>query len=298
MRTPETIQKKLLTMAVFLPLVSFAVIQYACNTQQSRSIALEAYDLRLEGDADSAGVILESYLTEHPDNAPACFELGRTLKHLGLGSQAFINGDTLDATYALTKAVELDPEKAEQYAKELKEADIAFGGKAREILMSLDANYVAFWKTLINANPDNADLHQSLGSIYLFTDHYGNGKAEYEKAMSLDPVKTIVLANLAPYKLMTLPQDESEREQGLPVIENLLNQYLETDPINANKAFAYQYLAFANQQQGKQVKADEYFKLAAASDPNIGRAFAPPSMILFTPPDEVTYVFRYFSRPF
>ena len=90
-------------------LICFLIIYPACQGQKTDETIQKAYELRMNGKADEALVILEGTLSEDSTNALAWYELARTKHHMGLGNpQTFIeNLSDLEAT--IEKATLSDP---------------------------------------------------------------------------------------------------------------------------------------------------------------------------------------------
>jgi len=98
----------------------------ACNAQKEAAITetvieieivvdpivLSAYELRMNGRADSAKIVLEQYLEKDSTNALAWFELTRTLDHLGLANPREMIENHGAVLTAISKAVEFAPENA------------------------------------------------------------------------------------------------------------------------------------------------------------------------------------------
>ena len=68
----------------------------------------QAYNLRMNGNADSAKVLLEEVLTQDSTNAMAWYELARTKHHIGLGNPRELFGKLDDLQFTIDKAVEYD----------------------------------------------------------------------------------------------------------------------------------------------------------------------------------------------
>ncbi len=70
----------------------------------------EAYDLRMNGMADSAKAGLEFIIAEDSTNAAAWYELARTEHHIGLGNPRELFGRLEDIQFAVGNAVANDPD--------------------------------------------------------------------------------------------------------------------------------------------------------------------------------------------
>ena len=77
---------------------------------EGASCVLQAYELRMSGQADAACAMLDEYVAEHPEDAAAWFELSRARHHAGL-SQPRQLMERLDAlSEASHNAMELEPD--------------------------------------------------------------------------------------------------------------------------------------------------------------------------------------------
>lgn len=354
---------------IFFVLIFAGII--SCTGQKNDNTVFEAYELRINGQADSAKILLEQFTSENPKNALAWYELCRATQQLGLANPRAIKESLDDALKYINRAVENDPdnawylsykggietlhfymglqtgdenaaeylekvektynsvfqidpsyyenkltlveffgglpkklggdkEKAEKYAKELEEADIVYGAKAREILMPEDADYVAFWKRIVESNPENADALQALGRVYLFIENIDEAKNYYQKAIDLDPSKNVLYLDLGRYYLMMAMQNPALLDSVAPLIEEQFNKYLNLnpEPINPMRAWAYGILSMINQHMGNAVAADEFLAKANALDPFFSRVSGKPERTLYCPPGIVVHDQGYYLSPF
>jgi tetratricopeptide (TPR) repeat protein len=84
----------------------------SCTGQKTEDKVFEAYELRINGHADSAKVLLQQITSENPKDALAWFELCRTTQQLGMANPRAIQ-EMLDETLKyINRAVENDPENA------------------------------------------------------------------------------------------------------------------------------------------------------------------------------------------
>ncbi len=359
----------LVPMGIMMALI-FAGL-FSCTAQNTNEKVFEAYELRIDGHADSAKVLLEQITNENPEDALAWYELCRTTQQLGKANPRkfkesldealkYINlavendpdnawylsykgkmeaqqfylgmkmGDknaveylnklegtynsvfTLDPTYyenkltlveffsGLRKKKGGDPEKAEKYAKELEDADMVYGAKAREILMPEDADYVAFWKGVLAKVPENADALQALGRVYLFMEDIDEAKKYYQEAMDLDPSKNDLYIDLGRYYVMTAMQNPKLLDSVAPLIEEQFNRYLNSkpEPINPMKAWTYFQMTMINHQLGNEEAAKKYGALAKDLDPFHSFASGKPGKAIYCPPDEVVHEQGYYLSPF
>lgn len=331
----------------------------------------EAYELRMNGHADSAKVLLKELLSTDSTNALAWFELCRTTQHLGMANPRAVQEMLEETLYAIDRAVENDPKnayylsykgslktlqfyfalqtgnkkageylvelentynsvfkldptyyenkitlveffgglpaemggdsaKAEKYAKELADADLVAGAKAREILMPEEADYEKFWKEIINKVPENADAHQALGRVYLLLGNFDEASACYQKAIDLDKSKGDLYLDLGRYHLMTAMQNPAVIDSVTPFVEEQFKKFLDfnPEPNKPMKAWAYSELAMINHRAGKEEVAKTFMEKAKKLDPFYSPAFGKPGKALYSPLDVVVHDQGYFLSPF
>ena len=100
----------LVPMGIFFVLIFAGVT--SCSGQKTNDKVSEAYELRINGHADSAKVLLEQITTENPNHAMAWFELCRTARQLGLANPRTIKASLDDALKYINLAVDNDPANA------------------------------------------------------------------------------------------------------------------------------------------------------------------------------------------
>lgn len=357
-----------------LIMISFLIISNglaSCMGGQSEEKVFEAYDLRINGQADSAKVILEKLLSVDSTNALAWYELCRTTQHLGNANPQEITESISESLRCIKKAVKYDPEnvwflsykgsietlkfyvaiqmgdenaaqhleivektfnnvfqldpsyyenkitlveffgglpsemggdpeKAEKYAKELEDDDLVSGAKARELLMTEDADYVSFWNGIVDKIPENADALQALGRVYLFTEDVNNANMYYQKAIDIDPSKNSLYLDLGRYYLMMAMQNPNILDSVAPMIEEQFNKYLNSnpEPINPMKAWTYNQLAMINKHMGDEEAFEKLKQIAENLDPYRSFAFGKPGIAIYCPPDIVVHDQGYFLSPF
>jgi tetratricopeptide (TPR) repeat protein len=82
------------------------------GTTASMKVAMDAYQLRMQGKVDAARALLEEAIRNNPSNAAAHYELARTRVHMALGELRDPKGamERIDeAQQAIAKAREFDP---------------------------------------------------------------------------------------------------------------------------------------------------------------------------------------------
>ncbi len=97
---------------------------------------------------------------------------------------------------------------------------------------------------------------------------------------------------------MTARRDEGLKDTALPLAEEAINRYLDSEPILPLKAYALGLLAGIKWGLGDSEGAEELIEEAEAIDPHFSRASGVPPLVLFAEPDEISHYHAYFSRPF
>jgi len=110
MKTRINLKEHLSVMAIGIAGLCLSLMFWSCTSQKTLNPAQQAYELRINGNADSARVLLEQALAADSTNAAAWYELARTKHHIGLGNPRalFENLENLHQTIA--RAVEYDPD--------------------------------------------------------------------------------------------------------------------------------------------------------------------------------------------
>ncbi len=193
-----------------------------------------------------------------------------------------------------------DPEKAEKYAKELEDADLVYGAKAREILMPEDADYEKFWKEIVEKESGNADANQALGRVYLFKQNIDEADKYYQKAIDLDPSKNALYLDLGRYYMMIAMRNPALIDSVAPLVEEQFNKFLNSTPkpINPMKAWVYGTLSMIYHRAGNNELAEKYKGMAKELDPFYSRASAKPGKAIYSPPDVVVHEQSYYLSPF
>jgi len=193
-----------------------------------------------------------------------------------------------------------DSVKAERYARELEEADLVAGAKARGILMPEDADYEIFWREIVENDPNNADPHQALGRIYLFQGSFDEASDCYQKAIGLDKSKSDLYLDLGRYHLMTAMQNPALIDSVAPFIKEQFNKFLEftPEPNKPMKAWVYFQLAMIDRHSGNIKNSEKLLEIVEDLDPFYSKASGKPGKALYSPPDEIVHEQRYFLSPF
>lgn len=141
----------------------------------------EAYELRMDGKADSAVVLLSKIVLNEPDNAMAYYELARTKTHLMLGGGKYQIGEIIENS---SKACELDPN------------NLAYA--------FFDAN-TKFLDVYIDLMRGKEEISDKL-DISL---------ASFEKALAIDGCNTSMLITLTEINSMLPPEFGGSRDEAI-----------------------------------------------------------------------------------
>jgi tetratricopeptide (TPR) repeat protein len=193
-----------------------------------------------------------------------------------------------------------DKSKAEKYATQLEGLDAVYGAKARAILLPPGANNVDYWQNVLKHHEGNAEVLEEFGKAYLRADKVDEAAACFEKAVKINPEKSILFLDLSVYHTWLAMRAENGSESFRKAVasgEAAVTRYLDTQPIRPMRAYAlgvqYKYLSHS----GRKEQADALLKQAQALDPYFSKATGVPSPDLFIPPDEISHCHRYFFRP-
>jgi len=281
--------------------------------KESMDEALRCINLAVENDPDNAW-----YLSYKGGIETFHFYLAMQMgfenagEHLTLIEETYNSVFQLDPTYYENKLtlVEFfgglpaemggDSIKAAKYAAELEKANIIAGAKARELLMPEDADYLTFWKEIVEEKPGNADAQQALGRIYLFTDNIEQATICYQRAIDLDPSKNTLYLDLGRYYMMMAMQNPALIDSVAPFIEKEFNKFINftPEPINPMKAWVYATLSMINRRMGNEDVAKKYLEMAKEWDPFFSPAFGKPSEALYIHPDVIVHEQEYYLSPF
>ena len=94
---------------LLISLLSISAIAFtSCESNNDYYQVLNAYNIRLNGNADSAKVLLDKILEKDSTNAIAWYELARTKHHIGLGNPRELINKLEEIQFTINKAVEYD----------------------------------------------------------------------------------------------------------------------------------------------------------------------------------------------
>lgn len=143
MKTRKTKQNfKLSHIIVMMVLVFTGII--SCTGQKTNSEVMDAYELRLNGHADSAQVLLLAITERNPANALAWFELCRCTEHMSLADPRSMDESIKACLKYIDKAIEIEEGNAKYLSYKGKIQTLEFyktimmGGEAGDKLAKIE----------------------------------------------------------------------------------------------------------------------------------------------------------------
>jgi len=216
-----------------------------------------AYQLRMNGKADSAKIILEQILAEDSTNAAAWCELARTKHHIGLANPRELFGSLDDIQQTADAAVNNDSENV-SYA--YYRAGVNFVRAYAALMMGLpDAKekvgeVVAAYESLLDLKPDYYQAMLYLVEILGIPDEMGGDSVKAEEyAVKLETMHPIWGAKA---RELRLPEGEDRIAYWQGVLEN-----------NSNNADVLEQLGKAYLYQEDAEQGQKYIEEALTADP-------------------------------
>ena len=109
MKTKSIFKRYFSILSLSIAVVCITFLFCSCTEQKLDNAVQQAYDLRMNGQADSAQVLLEQVITEDSTNAAVWFELARTKQHIGLGNPRKLMSEMVDVQQFAQNAVDNEP---------------------------------------------------------------------------------------------------------------------------------------------------------------------------------------------
>jgi tetratricopeptide (TPR) repeat protein len=191
-----------------------------------------------------------------------------------------------------------NPALAEQYTAKLEATDPVWGAKARALMMPEGTDMVAYWKKLLDDDPDNPELLFELGRAHLINNEGELGVACYEKAMKVDPDRTMLSLEIGRYYVLQTMGNPATADQNLPRAANAIQVYLDSEPARPYKAYAKGMLAKIRMGQNDKAGMDKAAAEAQALDPYYSRAFGVPAADLYVALGDTPSHHRYLFVPY
>jgi tetratricopeptide (TPR) repeat protein len=223
--TRKSVRGKISTfMCLCVGFVCVSSMFISCGERKVRMTVQEAFELRMNGMADSAKAGLQLILDEHPANAAAWFELARTEHHMGLGNPRELFGRLQDIQLAIGHAVKNEPGNViysfyrgyfsflTAYASFMRQDPDALG-KAKEAVSALES--------VLSLKPDYYEAALYLVEILSVPAEMGGDSARAEAyAVQLEEIDAVIGAKA---RELCLPKDVDRVEFWQEVLANTPN---------------------------------------------------------------------------
>jgi Flp pilus assembly protein TadD len=220
------------------------------------SDSLAAYNLAsldtMSGNPAGAIAIYRKLAAASPNDARVATSLGAALEQTAgqnleqtAGQNPTQSGDWQSALASYKRALTLDPSYAD----------------ARYDLATLELHHDQYeaaasdYRVLIQQHPDDAAAHSGLGAALAQLQQDDAARAEFERALALDPAQPDTLVNYASLEL------------GANNPEHAHELLTKAVAAGAHDAATYQQLAFADQQTHHPEEAEAALRSAIAADP-------------------------------
>ena len=279
-----------------------AILEYLQKSEESINLAIKHdYDNVIYNFFACRVGYLEAYIAMSGDEDIARRKLNKLRKLYETVLE--IEPEYHEATLYLIEAYGIVPENlgkdytaAENLGMEIDGKDRIWGAKALTVLRSKAIDVEKLWKMKLDDFPDNPDALEELGKFYLRENKTEEGLKYLNQAMERDSTKTYIYLDIARQYTINALMDKSKLEENTLLVEEVINKYLETNPIAPLKAFAFGFLG------NLKLKSDDDDGLlllgqATMLDKYYSRFSVMPSMDLFVPPDEISHNHRYLFRP-
>ena len=98
------------TMMVTLMLTaSVGTVGWSLEPPASQDVAMDAYNLRMKGNMAEAIRLLQQFIQDNPDSAPAQYEIARAQYHMALGNPRELSSLMEDSQTSIGRAIAIDP---------------------------------------------------------------------------------------------------------------------------------------------------------------------------------------------
>jgi tetratricopeptide (TPR) repeat protein len=185
MKTKNTLNRHFIIMPLSVAVAYMSLVFWSCTRQELDKTVQQAYELRMNGQADSAKVILEQVLSADSTNAVAWYEIARTKHHMGLGNPRALMSGMPDIQQIVQKAVDNDPDNViYQYYKGYIDyfnlyVSLQMG---KENLSEDFAKVVKSYKSVLILKPDYHEAKMFLVELFaMLQSNIGGDSAKAEK---------------------------------------------------------------------------------------------------------------------
>jgi tetratricopeptide (TPR) repeat protein len=189
-------------------------------------------------------------------------------------------------------------EKARYWVLKLESIDKFYGARGRFIVLQEDTSEVGYWKNYIAESGESNETLDLLGRAYLMEGDIENAEKCFTKIIDTDSSRQMLLLHLARGHIMRIWQGKASEKEAMPLAKEYFIRYLSSDqdkPVCV-EAWCYGVLSRIEQGLGNTEQSDEYLQKAKSLKPDFSRAFAIPEVE--SPPNEATYAFSSYFRPF
>lgn len=191
-----------------------------------------------------------------------------------------------------------DKGNAEHWVQKLESMDEFYGARGRFILLQEDTSEVGYWNNYISENGESNEVFELLGRAYLMAGDITNAEKCFIKVIDTDSSKQGLILHLARGHIMRIWQGKATEDEVFPLAKQYILKYLADDqekPVNI-ESWCYGVLSRIEKGLGNTGQSDEYLEKAKSLNPGFSRAFAIPEVD--TPPNETSYSFSSYFRPF
>jgi len=259
MKIKNILYRNSILLSLCVVTVCMCLISAACTRQEFDKNVLQAFELRMNGQADSAKVILEQVLSKDSTNAAAWYELARTKQHMGLNNPRELISGMAVIQQTVQKAVENDPDNV---IYQFYLANIRFTNFYIALKMGKDEaktgliKVVECFKSVLTLDPDYHQAKLFLIELYAkLPAEMGGDISVAEKYTKELEVADIDIKSKA--KEMVLPDDSSRVGYWQSIIS-----------IQQPNAEVYEALGKAYLAENDQISALKYFEKAIKLDAN------------------------------
>ncbi|MCD4737607.1 MAG: hypothetical protein K8R53_16320, partial [Bacteroidales bacterium] len=262
-------------------------LMYSCNAQQKESVVIQAYDLRINGHADSAQILLQQFTTENPENAQAWYELCRTTQQLGKSNPRKIK-ESLDEAYrCINKAVEIEPNNA---------LYLSYKGKTETLqfyigLQMGDENAAAYlekfeetFNSVYQLDPSYTEDKLTLVEFFGGLPPNMGGNTEKAEKYAAELEASAVIAGAKARELL-MPEDADyvafwaeivdENPENADALQALGRVYLFMEDIDSGKKYYQQAIDLDPSKNALYLDLGRYYMMGAMRDPEVLDSVAP-----------------------
>jgi tetratricopeptide (TPR) repeat protein len=185
MKTKNTLNKHFSIMSLGIAVAYMSFVLWSCTGQKLDKTVQQAHELRLNGQADSAKVLLEQVIAEDSTNAAAWYEIARTKHHMGLGNPRELMSGIADIQQTVQNAVDYDPDNViyQYYKGYIDYFNLYIGIQMGKENVSEDfMKVVESYKSVLVLKPDYHEAKLSLVQLFaMLQSNMGGDSAKAEK---------------------------------------------------------------------------------------------------------------------